>query len=248
MNTGLPESYEQFAKELEFQNMATWDYKKKLATAVEYARIKKLENEERWVLSDVESLIESMCNMEDECSRRKVSYAIPYTEVLDGRLPKKLIDLQEIIWFLPTLAGHKPEAFDKLESRYKSYFNKKISGRNYERARSSLFELLIDYERRYVHDLVFDAVDTPRTKTAEKIGIAKSSYPGITKTTPSSRTILKLNKELTKVGLGVESPSRKKNKKEITIDEHTKPLTTTGKHNIYTPGWSMNGAFDDSDG
>lgn len=246
MKKGLPESYAEFARDLEFHNFASWDYKKVLGSLLEYSRIKKLEAEERWVLSDVELLVKGMCAAENECAARLASNVIPYTEILNGRLPRSIIDLQGRIWFLPILAAKRPEAFNKLESRYSSYFYQKISGKNCERTRALLFELLIDYERRYVHDLVFDAVDIVPLRPVDKISVAKVKYPGIADANPSVKSILSLKKKSVTIGLGIES-SFKENRlaKEVKIDENTKSSGRMGRSVIYTPGWSINGAFDD---
>lgn len=105
-------------------------------------------------------------------------------------------------------------------------------------SQDAIFKLLCEMFPRYFPNPKPNRSSKPKPKSV--LLLAKGPA-----TTPKKRRNNKSG--IVQIGFGLESTYRPKriDPESVVVDEHTTPETTPDKSIIYTPGWSINGAFDD---
>lgn len=207
-----------------------------------FRAIKAKESSGKWILPDVQDLVNFICNAENEIIDKQSDSSIDYTKLFDELRPCPLENIVEL-WQVRYLIEKEPAVFKDAARFYKKICSPRTDAQFRASLKPRLLEILSTAEHRYHGQ--------KNSQKALKLDPRKvmmhvyQSFRNIMSSSKAKDLSLSRNKG-SRIGLGMQSSYNRNNlAKEVHVDASTKSQAPTPGHRLYTAGWSADGHFAD---
>lgn len=244
----LPDSVIKFAESIGSVKCRDWSAPNRTLLAGEYSHIKDLQRADGKISNYLERLIETTVELDEKVYKREIDGVVSYERLFNGKLPNRLSELERDIWFIPYLMEDAVQwAF--LEKTYKSLRASRALDSNFLESSRRLIKKLSEGEVKFKKEFIFQLSATKKSVIERRSKMARILYPGAFRVSKSEIDHLKNIVHSRAIGLGLKSTfkGRVVRADDVVFDEHTTPLGKNERYALYIPGWTLNGAFTDSD-
>ncbi|MWV18288.1 hypothetical protein F3I16_19795 [Pseudomonas sp. L-22-4S-12] len=244
----LPDTVIRFAESIGSVKCRHWSKLNRSFLAGEYKNIKDLQRAGEKISNHLERLIEKTVELDEAIYKNDIDSSISYECLFDGKLPKIFSELEKDIWFIPFLKKDI-EQWKLLEKNYNSLRISRSLDSNYLETRRGLIKNLRKEEEHFKWEFIRHLNATKKSVIEQRYRAARHIYSSAFRPTKSEIDSLRKTVYSRTIGLGVESTYKDRiiYADDVLFDEHTRPPKKNDKYALYIPGWSLNGAFTDSD-